>query len=104
MVIFFSVIILIVLIITGILISGKGAGLVTGFNTLPSLERDKYDSKRISRHVGVVLLIIDIPLIIFVYLLYVDKLTDSYGIFSAIFIVIVVCLGNIGKLEKYKKI
>ncbi len=54
-------------IMTIVLLSGKGSGLVAGFNTMSKEEQDQYDAKKLSRVVGYGFIIID--LMIFVMIL-----------------------------------
>ncbi|MDR1439778.1 MAG: DUF3784 domain-containing protein [Clostridiales bacterium] len=49
---------IIFLILAVIMLSGKGANLVSGFNTMPKAEKDKYDQKALSRFMGAIMLII----------------------------------------------
>lgn len=51
---------------TIILLTGKGSILVTGFNTKSPEERAKYDKKKVSRHAGIFMALIDIGLIVLV--------------------------------------
>lgn len=55
-------IVIIALVTTIILLTGKGSMLVTGFNTKSPEERAKYDKKKVSRQAGVFMVLIDIGL------------------------------------------
>lgn len=72
------------LILSVILLSGHGANLVAGYNTASKEEKAKYDSKKISRVVGIGMSIITI--LILAMGLFMDYLDVS---FSYIFAVIV---------------
>ena len=52
------------LILTIILLTGHGANLVAGYNTADAEEKSKYDSKKLSRVVGVGFLVITILILI----------------------------------------
>lgn len=47
-----------------ILLSGHGSMLIAGYNTMPREEREKYDSKKLCRLTGTVMLIIAIMILI----------------------------------------
>ncbi|MFA9375857.1 MAG: DUF3784 domain-containing protein [Lachnotalea sp.] len=57
------IIIMIFIVLTIILLSGKGSNLVAGFNTLPQEQKDKFDKKKLSRDTGFFLVFVDIGLI-----------------------------------------
>ncbi len=52
-------------IMTGVLLKGKGAFLVAGYNTMPKSEKAKYDTVALCKFVGKVLLGIDALLVVF---------------------------------------
>lgn len=58
------IITLIFFIIALVLLSGKGANLIAGFNSLPPEKKKKYNKKKLSRSVGLMTLLIDIGLIL----------------------------------------
>ncbi|WP_124065022.1 DUF3784 domain-containing protein [Clostridium sp. E02] len=58
------IIIIIFLVLTLILLSGKGSNLVAGFNTLPEEQKNKFDKKKLSRDTGFFLVFVDIGLIV----------------------------------------
>ncbi|CDE71994.1 putative uncharacterized protein [Acidaminococcus sp. CAG:917] len=47
---------LLLVILSAVLLSGKGANLIAGFNTLPKEEKEKYDKVKLSRFMGAILL------------------------------------------------
>ncbi len=57
------IITIIFFIITLVLLSGKGANFIAGFNSLPPEKKKKYNKKKLSRSVGLMTLLIDIALI-----------------------------------------
>ena len=57
------IITIIFFIITLVLLSGKGANFIAGFNSLPPEKKKKYNKKKLSRSVGLMPLLIDIALI-----------------------------------------
>ncbi len=50
--------------ITISLLSGKGAWLIAGYNTMSKEEKDRYDKEKLSKLVGVLLLFIDVELLV----------------------------------------
>lgn len=56
------IIIIIFFIITLVLLSGKGANLISGFNALSPEKKKAYDKQKLSKSVGVMVLLIDIGL------------------------------------------
>lgn len=72
-----------VIIISGVFLCGKGAWAIAGFNTLDDAEKSKYDTKKLTRLVGVIFLTI-IPLIVSAIIE-----NESLSIFSIILIVCV---------------
>ncbi|MCI9577208.1 MAG: DUF3784 domain-containing protein [Clostridiales bacterium] len=56
-------IVVVAIIATIILMTGKGSMLVTGFNTKSTEERAKYDSKKVSKQAGFFMVLIDFGLI-----------------------------------------
>jgi hypothetical protein len=46
------------LIISVILLCGKGAFMIAGFNTMPKDEKEKYDIKKLCKFIGLMLLLI----------------------------------------------
>lgn len=55
-------IVVIALVATIALLTGKGSMLVTGFNTKSPEERAQYDKKKVSRQAGIFMVLIDIGL------------------------------------------
>lgn len=58
------IMVVITVIMTLILLSGKGSNLVSGFNTMSKEEKNKYDKCKISRQAGIYMSIIDFGLIL----------------------------------------
>lgn len=46
----------ILIILSAVLLTGHGAMLIAGYNTLPQREKEKFDHKRLSKFIGKVLL------------------------------------------------
>ena len=46
----------VVVVISAELLSGRGAGVIAGFNTLPAEEKEKYDRAALCRFIGAVML------------------------------------------------
>lgn len=57
-----SVFSLIVVIMAIVLLCGRGSGLIAGFNTLSKEEKAKYDTKKLSKFMGAILLPIGLSL------------------------------------------
>ena len=57
------IIIAVFVVVTIILLSGKGSFLVAGFNTLPQSQKDSFDKTKLSRDVGIMAALIDVGLI-----------------------------------------
>jgi len=53
------------LIVTTILLSGKGSNLVAGFNTMSKDEKEKYDKVKVSKQAGKVFVFADIGILVF---------------------------------------
>ncbi|GAB6109823.1 DUF3784 domain-containing protein [Fusibacter bizertensis] len=51
-------------IITIVLLSGKGGWLIAGYNTMSAEEKAQYDARKLSKSVGVLFLFIDIEILI----------------------------------------
>lgn len=56
-------VVIIFIILTMIYLSGKGAGLVAGFNTFSTEKQKQFDRKKVSRSVGILFLLVDIATI-----------------------------------------
>ena len=80
------------IILTIILLSGKGTFLIAGFNTLSKEEKQKYNKKAFSKQVGWFLLLIDIPIVILTILDQIGKMKDSYALLTGLYIVLVVAI------------
>ena len=54
-------VVLVLFAIMGIsLICGKGTWMIAGYNTMSKEEKEKHDIKKISRAVGILLLVVDV--------------------------------------------
>lgn len=82
----------IILIMSLVLISGHGAGLIAGYNTASKAEQDKYDEKKLCRVTGSGLAVIAV--LIGVMGLWEDVLPASFA-YVALVIIIVVCVAII---------
>ena len=82
------------LVISVFLFMGKGAWLISGYNTMPKEERERYDTKKMCRAVGVVLVVCTLLLIGMAYFIYrVEQGTmaeNSLLPFVAVFVIAVV--------------
>ncbi|MDR3149424.1 MAG: DUF3784 domain-containing protein [Oscillospiraceae bacterium] len=47
---------LVLIVLSAILLTGNGAVLIAGYNTLPQREKEKFDASRLSKFIGKVLL------------------------------------------------
>lgn len=54
---------LLLLVLSILLISGRGAFLISGYNMLPKAEKEKYNEKALCRFAGRLLLVIDFLLV-----------------------------------------
>jgi len=85
---------LLCLVMSVFLFMGKGAWLIAGYNTMPREEREQYDTKKMCRAVGVVLVVCALLLIGMAYFIYrVEQGTlaeNSLLPFTAVFIIAVV--------------
>lgn len=87
-------------IITTILLFGKGAFLIAGYNMMSKDEKEKYNEKKMCRAAGVTMLLINVPLIAIALYLQLftsgyktagtsDSLTTAIGLIFAIYVVAV---------------
>ncbi|WP_303865126.1 DUF3784 domain-containing protein [Alkalibaculum bacchi] len=97
------VILVVFLIMTILLLIGNGAGFVAGLNTMPKQEREQYDSRKISRQMGVIFLFIDVPLLLTIILDRIGKWRDQYSDYMAIYTVIVAIAGVVYIRKSNKK-
>ena len=81
-----------ILIMSLVLISGHGAGLIAGYNTASKAEQDKYDTKKLCRITGIGMMIIAV--LIGVMGLLEAVLPASFA-YVALVIIIVVCVAII---------
>jgi drug/metabolite transporter (DMT)-like permease len=82
----------IILIMSLVLISGHGAGLIAGYNTASKAEQDKYDAKKLSRVTGIGMAVIAV--LIGVMGLLEDVLPASFA-YVALVIIVMVCVAII---------
>lgn len=90
------------------LISGKGSWLVAGYNTMSKEEKANCDIKKISRAVGIFLLVVDMLMVILsVITQYAIKNNVDYIIDNVVwgfsFVVIVGCIILVIIIQKYDK-
>lgn len=77
----FWVVIAVLFAFSVILIAGKGAWLIAGYNTMNADEKKKYDQKKLTRAVGIMLLLTDVATIPLIYVHHI-----AYWIFYGVFI------------------
>ena len=91
-------------VITIILMSGKGAMLIAGYNTASEVEKDKYDPEKLSKSVGKLFLILDILILanFIISLLNIDNdyINFAFVIAMAIPIIVFVVWINVSKAAK----
>lgn len=79
------IVVIIFFIMSVILLSGKGAFLIAGYNTKSKEEKEQYDEKKLCRAMGVTLFLITIAT---AFLNIVN--TNSFAVLYAIFIIVLV--------------
>ncbi len=84
------ILIIVLAIVSLLLLSGHGSGLIAGYNTLTDAEKNKYDKKRICRVFGIGMLIITI-LLLFTLLL--EAILPVFFLYIVVGIVIVDVIG-----------
>lgn len=94
---------LVILAIAVVLLSGRGAGMIAGYNTSSAAEKAKYDEKKLCRFVGGILLPIALgmPAVAIGAIYGVRWLAWAYGIFVVALCVFAVIYLNTG--NRYKK-
>ena len=103
LVISFSAVMLPLFLIGLVLLSGKGADLIAGFNTMPAEKREQYDAPRMSRFVGKVILfgwaiMMFIPLGIALGEMWLAAVAG--GLFTAVIIAAVVYMNTGNRFKK----
>jgi len=92
---------------TIIMLSGKGAFLVAGFNTMSKQEKEKYNSIKVSRNAGFTLVIIDIALLAFLIMLqlFLTGIISNTILLCGIsvFMVVVITVSIISCIKGFKK-
>lgn len=94
---------IIFVVLTIVLLTGRGSFLVAGYNTLSEKEKEGFDKKKVSRQAGWLLLIIDIPIITLNILDYLNKMKDIYAIITLIYIILAVVIYMLISSKKVKK-
>lgn len=97
-IIFEAVLVIIFFIISAVLLSGRGAFLISGYNTSSKKDREKYDEKKLCRATGVLTLLITallIALTVISALMESGKIDESDLIPFAIIFVAVIIIGVI---------
>lgn len=97
--------ILTILPIALVLYNGHGAGMLAGYNTMPSEQREQYDEKALARAAGIMLLLCCASLALGIPLMLIDGLQSiamwiSWGLFAAVIIGGIIYI-NTG--DRYKK-
>lgn len=80
------------LILTIILLTGHGANLVAGYNTADAEEKSKYDSKKLSRVVGVGFSVITVMIIVMILW---EAILPAWIAYVFLIIVIIDCIAMI---------
>ncbi len=95
------ILIIVLVIVSLVLLSGHGSGLIAGYNTLTDEEQSKYDKKRICRVFGVGMLIITILLLV---TLLMETILPAFFLYVVGGIVIVDVIGMAIFMNIYGKI
>lgn len=80
------------IILSVVLISGRGSWLIAGYNTASEEEKEKYDEKKLCRAVGVMLLLIALATAGLLIIPYTSALSTNYFTFFFIFIIAAVII------------
>ena len=84
-------VVVILAVMTVVLLTGKGANLIAGYNTASKEEQEKYDAKKLSRTVGIGF--VPITLIILVMTLFDNVLPARFAyVFLAVVVVDIVLI------------
>lgn len=80
------------------LILGKGAHLISGYNTMPTWEKKRFDEKALCKFVGKILLPIGIlmPLISIGAILKIGWIVSAYGVLVVVLVIFAVIYCNTG--------
>lgn len=103
--IIFGIIILLLIALSAVLLMGKGAGLIAGFNTLSKEEKAQYDGAALSKFIGKYLLSIGllmpaIPLGAVLKIHWLIVVYVAYMLISTIFVMVYCNTGNRFKKEE----
>lgn len=79
-------------IMTIFLLTGRGSGLIAGFNTMSEEEKQKYDEKKLCRGMGIGFLIIDVVILI---MLLGEAVLPAWFAYVAVGIIVVDAIGMI---------
>lgn len=87
---------LVLAIISIILLSGHGSGMIAGYNTLSQKEKAKYDEKKLCRTVGIGMAVIAVLVLVMGVLEDVLPAWFAYGSLGIVLldVVIIIVLGN----------
>lgn len=96
-------IVAIFLIITIVMLSGKGSRLVSGFNTMSESEKSRYNKRKISKNAGKTMLIVDVVLIAFMIILQFTWSAQMLMYSSIIFSACVVAIGIVAATGGFRK-
>ncbi len=101
--IIFGAAILLMLVLSFYLLSGRGANLIAGYNTLPETEKAKYDKPRLCRSVGVLMLQITAAFCVLAIGILIDLvwlIVSGAVLFAAVIIVGLVRLNTDPRIKK----
>ncbi len=88
-----GVVIILFLILSIILLMGKGAILIVGYNTMAALEKEKYDEVALCRTMGVMMLGITGCLLLIIPSIKTNN--QSFGIVATILMIVIIIAGLI---------
>ncbi len=86
----------VLVVLSGILISGHGANLISGYNTLSKETKAKYDEKKLCRVAGVGILFVAVMILILVLFEEVLPAIIAYVMFGVVIVdcIVVIVLAN----------
>ena len=88
-----AVVIILFLILSIVLLMGKGAFLIAGYNTMAALEKEKYDEVALCRAMGVMMLGITGCLLLIIPSIKTNN--QSFGIVATILMIVIIIAGLI---------
>lgn len=87
------------LVLSIILLSGKGGFLIAGYNTASDEEKAKYDEKKLCRVMGIMMLLITV-LTVLLAILNSEQYAKLYSICVVIIVVVTIIYVNLGCKKK----